>query len=283
MPAETNAPYPKGTGPLISIRPHGSTGNRPQASPSTPPRAGTARRRFEQTSFEHGHQLFVADKAPGRPAVEPRRSLSGETFHDQVGPQPAQDADEKFHIFVEGTEAVSFRMCLPVRLHGGIPEYLELVELDRRQGERIDGLRLGGHHPVGLARQPENEMRSDMYPACGRSPPQHGVRSRNRAPGSRHGAFRRNTTRCRTQRPRNRCGPAPRSNRVPHRPRSPDVSPPQHPPRGGWRAPRRTRPATAPAARMCLKRIGNRRGSVRPDDTGCGEIRYLLLSGGRRF
>lgn len=38
-----------------------------------------------------------------------------------------------------------------------------------------------------------------------------------------------------------------------------------------------------PAARMCLKRIGNRRGSVRPDDTGCGEIRYLLLSGGRRF
>ena len=55
------------------------------------------------------------------------------------------------------------------------------------------------------------------------------------------------------------------------------------PPRGGWRAPRRTRPATAPAARMCLKRIGNRRGSVRPDDTGCGEIRYLLLSGGRRF
>mgnify|MGYP007081673855 CR=1 FL=1 len=51
--------------------------------------------------------------------------------------------------------------------HGGIPEYLELVELDRRQGERIDGLRLGGHHPVGLARQPENEMRPDMYPACG--------------------------------------------------------------------------------------------------------------------
>lgn len=92
------------------------------------------------------------------------RRLAGKAFDDQVGPQPPQYLDEQVDVLADLPETEPAGVGIVLGGHRRAAENLQLVEFHRRERQRIDRCDLLQQHFVGLARQPEDEMRPHVQP-----------------------------------------------------------------------------------------------------------------------
>ena len=90
------------------------------------------------------------------------RRLAREPLDDQIGPQAAQHLDEKVDVLADLPEAEATGVGVVFGGHRRAAEYLQLMEFQRRERQRIDRRDLLQQHRVRLARQSEDKVRPDV-------------------------------------------------------------------------------------------------------------------------
>lgn len=138
--------------------------------------------------FEHRQQGFVADQSPVAAVMVAGRRLAGKAFDDQVGPQPPQYLDEQVDVLADLPETEPAGVGIVLGGHRRAAENLQLVEFHRRERQRIDRCDLLQQHFIGLARQPEDEMRPHVQPPFGSH--LHGTAGAGEVVAAVHGAQR---------------------------------------------------------------------------------------------
>lgn len=117
--------------------------------------------------FEHCEEGFVAYKSPITAVVVSWRGFAGKSFNNDIGAESAQDFDKEVYILFDLPEAEIFGVAVILIGHCGTGKYLQLVELDGSQGQRVDYCGLGYQLLVALSGQAEYKVGSDMETSLG--------------------------------------------------------------------------------------------------------------------
>ena len=115
---------------------------------------------FLHPLFDAGQHFIIAQLHPWLADEETWWHLASKTLDDDVRVEPFGKVNDEVDILLKVEEMEMIRMLKVFLGHLGAFEDLQLVELDRSQGQLRNDVSGIKHHGFAFARQPEDEMRS---------------------------------------------------------------------------------------------------------------------------